>query len=142
MLSRSGLMGWVVPGTLHRVLYTEVPWGDWDDDAGYTETFGDPPGRPGRRTTDDLDEAEVVSSELKGSKKHAPVIDLDIPHTLVPSTTEGHSHLYLDVPMPWWKYRVLLAVLAWTGIVQKGYVRASVRRGHTDVRLPWIKKPF
>jgi len=143
----------IVPGTLSRVLYTEVPWGDdtWDDDAGYIDAPGGHffgavsgvlPGRPGRRTTEHLDEAEVVSSELKGSKMHAPVLDLDIPHTLVPSTTEGHSHLYLDVPMPWWKYRLLLHVLAWTGVVQKGYVGASVRRGHTDVRLPWIKKPF
>lgn len=139
-----------VPGTLHRVLYTDVPWwkDDWDDDAGYRNAPAGSlpgivlPGRPGRRTTEHIDEAEVVSSELRGSKMHAPVFDLDIPHTLVPSTTRGHSHLYLDVPMPWWKYRVLLFVLAWTGIVQKGYVHASVSRGHTDVRLPWIKKPY
>ena len=128
-----------VPGTLNRVLYTEVPW-DLEDNEGYRDGTGVAPGRPGRRTTNHLDEAEVVSSELKGSKKHAPVFDLDIPHTLVPSSTEGHSHLYLDVPMPWWKYRVLLRVLAWTGIVQKGYVGASIARGHTDVRLPWVKK--
>lgn len=132
----------IVPGMLNRVLYTEVPWDAWDDDGGYRDVRDAPPGNPGRRTTESLDEAEVVSSKLKGSKRHAPVLDLDISHTLVPSTTLGHSHLYLDVPMSWWKYRVLLEVLAWTGIVQKGYVRASVRRGHTDVRLPWIKKPF
>lgn len=92
-----------------------------------------------------LDEANVVTSQvdLPGEsllKLHAPVIDLDVPHALVPSTTPGHSHLYLDVVIPWSKYVALLDALREAGIVTAGYVSASKARGYTSARLPWIKK--
>lgn len=34
---------------------------------------------------------------LKGQRKHTILLDLDVPAKLVPSTTEGHSHLYIDI---------------------------------------------
>lgn len=85
--------------------------------------------------------AQVVTSQMRHREGyHAPVLDLDIPHELVPSSTPGHSHLYLDVELPWWKYKILLRVLSWCGILEKNYVRVSINRGHTDVRVPWLKK--
>ena len=85
--------------------------------------------------------AQLVTSLMRHEKgRHAPVLDLDVPHELVPSSTPGHAHLYLDVPMSWWRYKRLLKALARAGVIEKGFVKASIARGHTDVRVPWLKK--
>lgn len=83
--------------------------------------------------------ANIVSSLLP-SGKHAPVLDLDIPHTLIPSSTPGHSHLYLDVEMSWWKYRVLLWALRFTNIIEPGYYQMATFRRQTLVRRPGVIK--
>jgi hypothetical protein len=49
--------------------------------------------------------------------------------------------LYLDVPMPWEKYRALLIALGDAGILEPGYVSASLTREQTFVRRPEVKKP-
>lgn len=80
-----------------------------------------------------VNEANLISSvTLTG--KHAPALDIDFEARLVPSKTDGHYHLYLDKEMPWWKYRILLKVLAWVGIIEQGYYRASVQRHMTFLR--------
>ncbi|MFW6598142.1 hypothetical protein ACOCHS_06390 [Propionibacteriaceae bacterium Y2011] len=87
--------------------------------------------------------ANIVCSDLIAPHKpsmHYPVIDLDIPVTLIPSSTPGHSHLYIDTAVPWDKFVDVLQALAHAGIVEQGYADASVRRGYSAVRLPWIKK--
>lgn len=71
---------------------------------------------------------------------HAPVLDIDIPHTLVPSSTPGKGHLYLDVLMTWEDYVDLLRILAKVGVIEPGYYRASERKGFSAARLPWVKK--
>lgn len=109
---------------------------------------------------DSLDQANVVSSRQRKSsftyneaaKKgediftdrgqlHTPVLDIDIPATLIPSSTPGKNHLYLNTPMTWEDYCKLLDVMAEVGILEPGYVSASKKRGFTAVRLPWIQKP-
>lgn len=99
-----------------------------------------------RPATDDLDAANVVSSIASWGKpgqpwsRHYPVLDLDIPAHLVPSSTPGHSHLYLDVEIDDEGYWTLCDALANAGILQPGYVSACKSRGYTSVRLPWIRK--
>lgn len=39
------------------------------------------------------DEANLTSSYLRGTKLHAPILDLDGEHLYVQSTTPGHAHL-------------------------------------------------
>lgn len=92
-----------------------------------------------------LDEANVLHSLVdatneSGDVLHSPVLDLDVPAFLVPSSTPGHSHLVIDVPMTWDDYDQLLSVLAEVGIIEEGYYRASDRRGYSSIRLPWVKK--
>lgn len=80
--------------------------------------------------------ADLISSKLRNGN-HAPLLDLDVAHVYVPSTHEGHAHLYIEgVELPWWKYRILLKVLAWAGIIEKGYEHFSVQRGFSAARLP------
>jgi hypothetical protein len=71
---------------------------------------------------------------------HTVMIDVDHACRLVRSSTPGHYHLYIDVAMPWWRYRRLLRALKNCGIIEPGYYSASVARKATHVRLPWVRK--
>lgn len=73
--------------------------------------------------------------------QHKVVIDVDLPVSVIASTTPGHFHLYIDKAMDWATYAALLEALAVAGVVEPGYVAAALRRGHTAVRLPWVRKP-
>jgi hypothetical protein len=113
-----------------------------------------------RRDTDDLLAAQVVTSRCppladvfewpdSGDMKdaappdggwHYPVLDIDLPVFAIPSSTHGHTHLYVDRAMSWPKLVRLLDVLVEVGLVEKGYAEASKARGFTAVRLPWVSK--
>jgi len=84
--------------------------------------------------------ANLVGSLLQNKQTHAPVLDLDFPCELYPSTTTGHHHLYLDVELSWDDYAKLLTVLGEVGILEPGYVDASLRRRQTFVRKPGVRK--
>lgn len=87
------------------------------------------------------EEANLIGSRLGVSGLHAPVLDLDFPARLVPSTTEGHFHLYLDVAMTWRTYHDLLLALGRAGVLEPNYVAASLARRQTFVRKPGVVKP-
>lgn len=90
----------------------------------------------------------VVTSESFGndtlmfqpSGVHKPVLDIDFPVVALESSTPGHSHLFIDKELTWDEYVKVLNVLAEVGIIEQGFVNASMSRKHTAVRLPWIKK--
>lgn len=86
------------------------------------------------------DDANLLSS-LCLSGFHRPVLDIDIPARYVPSSTEGHGHLYIDKALTWEQYEKLLTVLGEVGILEPGYVGAAIRRKATFVRPEWVKKP-
>lgn len=125
----------------HNVLMRVENMGEYDDgepdrpDNAPTET---------RFVTTDLDAATVVTSLTVWSTEdrpmHRPVLDIDFGASLVPSSTPGHFHLYLDRMLTWEQYCELLDVLAKLGILEQGYVSASKMRGHTAARLPWVIK--
>ncbi len=88
-------------------------------------------------------EANLISSEstlLDEGNWHYPVIDLDIPCRLVPSSTEGHFHLYIDHAVPKDEYIKMLRAMADAGVVQEFYAKAAEMRGATFVRPEWVKK--
>lgn len=84
--------------------------------------------------------SRTVASLLSSTPVHKPVLDIDFPAKLVPSSTPGHFHLYLDREISWESYRKLLEVLGEIGLLQSGYVESAVSRGYSAVRLPWVKK--
>lgn len=127
-----------IPGQLQHILYKDVQWQDEYGAKGWDRVIASK-----------RDGAEVVSSEITSEEHygvvlfkgtHAPVLDIDMPAYLIPSSTPGHSHLYIDHPMSWRAYKQLLKALAKAGILEKGYVKASIRRKHTAVRVPWRQK--
>jgi hypothetical protein len=68
----------VVPGTLTRRLYRVLEWGDYDEANIVT---------PGREEISTIAEAHVASSLSPSGTSHRPVLDIDVPATLVPSST-------------------------------------------------------
>ena len=80
------------------------------------------------------------SAVVDSGYMHLPCIDIDIPARLIPSSTEGHFHLYFDAPVSWDNYQVLLKALSDCGIVEPGYVNVSIEQGGTTVRMPHVKK--
>lgn len=88
-----------------------------------------------------LSEANIICSDHPTEDDtHRVVIDLDVPAYLLPSSTPGHSHLYIDVPISTDLLESLLITLADCGIVERGYADASIDRGYSAVRLPWVRK--
>lgn len=84
--------------------------------------------------------ADRLAPAPENGRVHALLLDLDVPAYLVPSSTPGHSHLYVDVEIPEGKLFRLLDALSDAGVIQTGYAGASQSRGGTALRLPWVKK--
>lgn len=84
--------------------------------------------------------ASVVRTESSGELVHKPAIDIDIPCWLVPSSTPGHYHLYIDIELTTPEYRRLINTLNEVGIVQQGIVNQITRWDRTFLRLPGVKK--
>lgn len=91
-----------------------------------------------------LSAAELLSSEIltEGGTPgaHKVLLDIDVPAKLVPSSTEGHSHLYIDVSAPWEKIEVLLDAMVAVGAVEPGYAEVCKKRRMTNLRTPWTVK--
>lgn len=81
-----------------------------------------------------------VVTSLLDNGKHALVLDLDFPAAVVPSSTPGHFHLYLDKELDWWDVTYLLGALQVVRILGEGYVKHSLDRGAAVVRMPWVNK--
>lgn len=91
----------------------------------------------------ELHGANAVSSEIQGKPGyHKLAIDLDVPAVLIPSSTPGHSHLYIDKEMSWRQYNRVLRALNEAGILEPGYVKVSRDRKATFLRVPWERKSF
>jgi len=105
-----------------------IPFGDYNNDGEVI-------------SPDDYENANAICSDMPGNPDvHYPVIDIDHPIRTVRSSTEGHSHLYIDVPMTTEVYMALLDALVAAGLVEAGFAEGSKRRGHSDLRLPWVHK--
>lgn len=92
-------------------------------------------------------QANVVTSAVSFNPEapfaevmHRPTIDIDVPAYVLPSSTLGHSHLYIEHEMTWDQYTELLDVMVKVGLVEEGYMKVSLRRKRTDLRLPWVPK--
>lgn len=118
-----------------KTAYTNKPLSTYGD----TAIIADSP--------EQTDKVTLVSSLVAGDVEnwtslHYPVIDIDIPAALIPSSTPGHSHLYFAPKggISHEKLVKLLRVMTECGIVEDGYTDAVQDQGCSFVRLPWVKK--
>lgn len=96
---------------------------------------------PDRWPVETLATANAISSHVVGNEDlHLPVLDIDYEAALVPSSTPGHYHLFLDKPVAWDDYVDLLNALAACDIIEPGYASAAIARGATYVRKPGVRK--
>ena len=91
------------------------------------------------------DNANLISSHFYttpgGKEVHYPVIDLDMDAALIPSSTPGHHHLFINKVLLKEDYDKLLRTLHEVGIIQKGIIDLQWEQdGMTCARLPGIKK--
>lgn len=82
----------------------------------------------------------VISKYHNQSGIHWPVLDLDMPCHLIPSTHEGHFHLVIEHPMSWEQYVKLLKALRDAGLLEHWFVEKSIERGYTAIRRPGVLK--
>lgn len=95
------------------------------------------------RTPATVEDANLISSEVfevDGTKFHQPLLDLDMRAQIIPSSTPGHGHLYIDKILAHDAYHKLLTALRDAGIIEHGIVEQFERHGATTLRLPHIKK--
>ena len=111
----------------------------WVDPAELDDSEADPSMTSAIETPDGK-EANLVSSLLTDGR-HSPALDLDFECRLVPSSTPGHFHLYLDgIVLDWDAYEELLAALEKAGIIGPGYFSHSLDRKMTVLRPEGVKK--
>lgn len=83
----------------------------------------------------------VPVRKINDRQDHYPVIDMDVPCELIPSSQLGHSHLYINKSVPYGTYKNLLRALVDAGIVEEGYYLAFVHNGFTSARPIGTVKP-
>lgn len=71
-----------------------------------------------------------------GDGWHAPIFDLDMPHILVPSKTEGHSHLYVNKKVKHDDLYAVLCALRDAGLTGEGNVVQFEEHGMMFARKP------
>ncbi|QKY80376.1 hypothetical protein SEA_PABST_18 [Microbacterium phage Pabst] len=94
------------------------------------------------RIVTDVERANIINSDVNlqwGGDEHKVILDIDFPVKVVESSP-GKSHLYIDKTVSWHQLIAIMAALVEAGIVQPGYMFASIQRGYTSVRVPWALK--
>lgn len=90
----------------------------------------------------DLQNRHVANSNIITSIAHDgfhyPVLNIDCPVTVVPSTIPGHSHVLIDHPVSRNQYFEMLQSLANVGIVNGNWLHEAQQLGASWVRLPWV----
>ena len=106
-----------------HVLQKILNWGKWEK----------------REVVWNWQNADVITSKTRQGT-HRPILDIDFHAELIPSTTPGHFHLYLDKEMSWEQYSNLLKAMRDCGIIDDKYYGYCMVREDSSVRLPWVKK--
>jgi hypothetical protein len=88
------------------------------------------------------DTLELAGLGVRGVSRNADAVTVTFSARafVIPSSTPGHGHLYVDRAMHWSMYQKLLNELVDQNVLEPGYVGASEARGWTCVRLPWVRK--
>lgn len=137
-------LAWLLDGPVRKRLegarQRRDPIGVWMHSSALDTTPMNVFGDEDRRLVESPDEANLISSKLPDGK-HVAILDIDLPCRLVPSSTRGKFHLFIQHPMSWARYEAVLNALAAAGIVHRKYVQHSHDRGFSNVRPAWVEKP-
>lgn len=89
-----------------------------------------------------LAEANLIDSRVPGKEGlHRPIFDFDgIECTLIPSSTPGNFHLYLEKEVEFDKFLKVLEAMVEAGLIQRGFHQLTRLRGAAYARKPGVKK--
>ena len=92
----------------------------------------------------EVDKEQGIEPNLFGSKVnnniHMPMFDIDYSAELIPSSTKGHFHLYLNRPVTWFRYRMVLRAMWKAGLIEKGVYLGALHYKEVYLRKPGVKK--
>lgn len=136
----------IIPFASQR-LFKVLKWVSGGDSAAFDKSI-EPDPMKNLAETNSLDQADIVTSEFMehysppgSTSRHMVMFDVDIPMTVIESSTPGHHHVYFpNTLIPKDKFFNLLDALADAGIVERGYSEAAKHRGFAALRLPWVSK--
>jgi hypothetical protein len=117
----------------------EKPWDGGGRTFWRSERLNDKTLRRDPRRRVNREEANLVGS-LTEDGTHMPTLDIDHPAMLSPSSSAGHSHLFIDVAMSWRAYRRVLRALYLGGVIGRNAYWRSLDRGSSFVRPPGVYK--
>ena len=112
----------------------------------YAEDSGDISSAPEERIIEDkvaIYEATAIGSKVQSDylkDQHQILLDIDVPHVYIPSTTEGHGHLIFRRQVSFAAYLRLMEHMAELGLIEPGFVSATRNRGEAWLRVPWVAK--
>jgi len=114
-------------------------WGGAGRTFWFSKRLNDKTLRGDEREPARPEEANIVASRREDGS-HLPTLDIDHPVFVDPSSTEGHFHLFVDVPMTWRSYRRLLKALYLGGVIGRSHYWRSLNLGASFVRPPGVHK--
>lgn len=80
------------------------------------------------------------SGDLKPGGLHYPMLDLDFPVHLFPSSQEGHYHSIMEKPLSYDQYDKLIKVMTEVGLLNPCTYDRFKQRNQTRLRAPWVLK--
>lgn len=94
------------------------------------------------KVVENLEDANLIDSRIPGKPGfHLPIFDFDgMDCTLVPSSTPGNAHLYINKEVEFEKFLKVLEAMAEAGLIQWGFYRLTKLRGAAYARKPGVKK--
>ncbi len=84
-------------------------------------------------------DANLISSE-RIDGKHLLMLDIDHEHYYAESSTPGHAYLVIHHELDQEAMLEILTVLGKHGIVQTGFMQATLDRGFSALRMPGVSK--
>jgi len=115
----------------NRGKYTKGEDGIYRDEAGkeYTQKLEDV----------EIEDALLISSKSEGG--NYVLLDIDFPVQVIPSSSPGKNHLYIDKVLSDEDMDKLLKVLVEVGLVNEGIYDLQWRPSNElTLRLPWVRK--
>lgn len=85
-------------------------------------------------------EVNVVSSKIVGKNRHKILLDLDFDAALIPTSTPGHFHLYIDKTLTPTEYEEFLNVCLSIGLIAGGNMNQWNNHQKQYLRLPHVRK--
>lgn len=114
---------------LERKWSPGIASGGGEEGSDYTPSVDVPAG----------EEANLISSEVKGGRHHKIVLDIDHEAVLIPSSTPGHSHLIINKNLTEQKFYHFVRACHDIGLIADGNLRQADMWGGQFIRFPWRK---